>query len=250
MDIYRCVIIDDEPHAIEALKGYISKTDKLLLISSFTDPIVALQQLLNSDPVDLILLDVDMPEITGIELAKMIKQKTSKLVFTTAHTKYAFQAFEVKADDYLLKPYSLAKFMSTVEALFPSVLKEQGPDDTYHGNLNYFFIKSKDDNSKLVKIRYDEIVAIESKLNYIMVQTNDLNILTYMSLTEISNKLSREMGFIQIHRSFILNTEHIKSIEGNTVIMDNGTKLSIGEYYRKDFIDFINGTLLKGKCKN
>lgn len=249
-DIYECVIIDDEPHAVEALKRYISKTEKLALVNFFTDPVVALQYLSNSDPVDLILLDIDMPEISGIELAKMIRRKTSKLVFTTAHTKYAFQAFEVKADDYLLKPYSLAKFMSTIEFLFPSVQKEQSHDEIHLENMDFVFIKSKDDNSKLIKIRYDEIVVIESKLNYILVQTKELDILTYMSLTEISNKLTKEMGFIQLHRSFILNTEHIKTIEGNTISMDNGKKLSIGDYYRKDFNDFINTKLLKGKRKN
>jgi DNA-binding LytR/AlgR family response regulator len=244
------VIIDDEPHAVEALKKYVSKNEKLILVNFFTDPIAALQNLLNSDPVDLVLLDVDMPEISGIELAKMIRQKTSKLVFTTAHTKYAFQAFKVKADDYLLKPYTLATFMSTVESLFPNLRLEIDHNHSLARNTNFFLIKSKEDNLKLVKVRYDEIVAIESKLNYVLVVTTSTNVLTYMSLTEISCKLTPEMGFIQLHRSFILNTQHISSIEGNTITMDNGKRVSVGDYYRKDFMDFINTRLLKGKRKN
>lgn len=242
--MYKCIIIDDEPHAIEGLKKYISHTEELTLVNSYTNPVIAMQEIMSSDIVDLILLDVDMPEISGIELAKAVRQKTSKLVFTTAHTKYGFEAFQVKADGYLLKPYTLAKFLSTIQALFQV---ENHSAKKLDETETFFFIKSKEDNPKLLKILYDEIVAIESKLNYILIHTMHKSILTYMSLTEISNKLTEEKGFNQFHRSFILNTQHIESIEGNTIVMNNGKKMTVGDYYRKGFNEFINKKLVKAK---
>jgi DNA-binding LytR/AlgR family response regulator len=240
--MYRCIIIDDELHAIEGLKEYIRQTKELTLVNFYTDPVIAMQEIAYSDAVDLILLDVDMPEISGIELATSIRKKTSKLVFTTAHTKYGFEAFQVEADGYLLKPYTLAKFMSTIQALFK-------PKSCVDEMETFFFIKSKEDNPKLIKVVYDEIVAIESKLNYILIHTMGKSILTYMSLTEISNKLSSERGFSQFHRSYILNTVHIESIEGNTITMTNGKKMAVGEFYRKAFNEFISKKVVKSKRK-
>jgi len=117
--MYKCIIIDDEPHAIEGLKGYMASTPQLNLVKSYTDSLAALKDIQESEPVDLIFLDVDMPTINGIELAKEIRNKTAKLIFTTAHTKYAFEAFEVNADGYLLKPYSIGKFIIAINRLFP-----------------------------------------------------------------------------------------------------------------------------------
>lgn len=244
--MYKCIIIDDEPHAIEGLKKYIKQTEQLILVKSYSDPIIALREISFSDTVDLILLDIDMPEISGIELATAIRHKTSKLVFTTAHTKYGFQAFQVKADGYLLKPYTLADFLQTIHALF--VIGSHG-DPKLAKKENFFFIKSKEDNPKLIKILYDDIIAVESNLNYIHIHTIHKKILTYMSLTEISNKLTEEKGFCQFHRSFIINTLHIESIQGNTITMNKGKKMTVGDYYRKGFNEFINKKLVKAKRK-
>src|SRR3982750_1482359 len=113
--MYKCIIIDDEPQAIEGLKTYLAATPQLELLASYTDPVIALKEIVERDNVDLIFLDVDMPKINGIELAKVIRNKTKKLIFTTAHTKYAFDAFEADADAFLWKPYSLGKFIITIE---------------------------------------------------------------------------------------------------------------------------------------
>jgi DNA-binding LytR/AlgR family response regulator len=137
--MYRCIIIDDEQHAIEGLKKYIDSVPELTLIQSYTDPLLALKAITEGDAVDLILLDVDMPKITGIELSKVIRNKTNKLIFTTAHTKYAYDAFEADADAYLLKPYTLGKFVITINKLFPA--KQQ--TDTSLEKEDFFFVKSK-----------------------------------------------------------------------------------------------------------
>lgn len=195
-----CIIIDDEPHAIEGLKRYIASIPAIELIETYTDPVKAMMEISNRDVVDLVLLDVDMPGITGIELGESLRPKADKLVFTTAHSKYAYEAFQIDADDFLLKPYSLAKFLKTVHKLFP-----QKPELIERIDSNdYIFVKSKEDNLRLIKIRYKDIVAIESKLNYVQIHTLDKSVTTYMSLSEMAKKLSQFDWFMQFQRSFII----------------------------------------------
>ncbi|TDQ06480.1 LytR/AlgR family response regulator transcription factor [Pedobacter metabolipauper] len=242
----RCIVIDDEDHAVKGLEKYISTVSRLELVKSYTDPLKALVEILAGDPVDLILLDVDMPQISGLELSKEIRRKTNKLVFTTGFTKYAYDAFESDADAYLLKPYSLGKFLITINKLFP----EQEESDAQKSKDDFFFVKSKDDNLKILKIRYEDVIAVESKMNYIMIHTPEKNVLTYMSLTEISKLLSALPEFIQFQRSFILNQNHIDSIDGNTIKMNKGIEITVGDHYRKDFASFVAGKLIKaGKKK-
>ena len=239
---YKCIIIDDEAHSIEGLKRYIEQIPSLVLTKYYTDPLTALMELSSSEPVDLILMDIDMPNITGIELSQQIREKTNKLVFTTAHTRYGYEAFEVSADAYLLKPYSMSKFASTIARLFPARVEDTtdtNPTD------DYFFAKNKDENHKLVKVKYSDVIAIESQQNYVMIYTVSQKILTYMSLTEIAQILGRFPNFVKYHRSFILNKEHIDSIIGNTVKMINGIQITVGENFRKDFTSFMDKKLLK-----
>jgi len=242
----KCIIIDDEPHAVEGLTKYISLVPGLTLVNTFNDPVKALLEFPKMDSVDLILLDVDMPNISGIELSKEIRHKTKKLVFTTAHTKYGYEAFEAEADAYLLKPYTLAKFASTITRLFPAA-----PGEDKNGVPNdFFFVKNSEDNLKIVKINYRDVIAVESKQNYVMIHTTKKKVLTYMSLTEISRILNRHHTYFQIHRSFIISKDHIETVDGNTISMVNGINITVGEFYRKIFIEFLSGKLIKASSKN
>lgn len=244
--MYKCIIVDDEQNAIDGLKGYINTVPELLLIKSYTDPLVALREIGSNVPVDIIFLDVDMPKINGIELSKEIRSKTTKLVFTTAHTKYAYDAFETNADAYLLKPYSLGKFVITINKLFPEqkIESQNHVEDTLP-EKDFFFVKSKEDDLRILKIKYNDIVAVESKHNYIMIYTITKNVLTYMSLTEISKILIGIPGFMQLHRSFIINQEQIENIDGSLVKMINGVRITVGDSFRKDFNAFVNDRLIK-----
>lgn len=239
--MYKCIIIDDEPHAIAGLKGYISQTPELCLLASYTDPVVALGEIQLIEGIDIIFVDVDMPKINGLELAKEIRSKTKKLVFTTAHTKYAFEAFQVKADAYLLKPYSLGKFIITINDLFPNTSKITAQPI----NHDYFFVKSKDDDLKILRVKYSDVIAVESKQNYIMIYTVKKNILTYMALTEIANILKPMPNFMQLHRSYLINQDHIEMIDGNFIKMVNQLKFTVGERYRVGFNEFLSKSLIK-----
>ncbi|MEE1943802.1 LytTR family DNA-binding domain-containing protein [Pedobacter sp. KR3-3] len=244
--MYKCIIIDDEQHAIDGLKKYIDSVPELTLIQSYTDPLKALKSITEGEAVDLILMDVDMPKITGIELSKAIRSKTDKLIFTTAHTKYAYDAFEADADAFLLKPYTLGKFVITINKLFPG--EKQG--DAVMEKEDFFFVKSKEESPKIIKIKYKDVIAVESKLNYVMIHTATKNILTYMSLTEMAKILNNNDDFIQLHRSFIVRKDHMESIDGNTIKMINGVQITVGDHYRKEFTDFINVRLIKAGKKN
>ena len=242
--MYKCIVIDDESHAIEGLKRYITSMPELILVNSYTDPLKALKAIAENEPVDLIFLDIDMPKINGIELSKEIRSKTNKLIFTTAHTKYAYDAFEANADAYLLKPYSLGKFMITVNKLFAADgSKENVKKD------DFFFVKSKEEDLKIVKIRYDDIIAIESKQNYVMIHTMHKKVLTYVSLTEITKLLEDIPGFVKLHRSFIVKQDEIETIDGNLVKMSNGIQITVGELFRKEFNSFVSEKLMKAGKK-
>lgn len=244
--MHRCVIIDDEPHAIEGLKRYIDNFPELLLVQSYTDSVIALKEIKENEALDIIFMDVDMPKITGIELSKEIRSKTDKLVFTTAHTKHAYDAFQLAADAYLLKPYSLGKFAITLQNLFPKkpdfIKPEVTPTSLYQ---DFFFVKSKEDDLNILKVKFDSIIAVESQQNYVKIYTPTKNIVTYMSLTEIAKILCTLPLFMQLHRSFIINKAHIESIDGHLIKMANGLKVSVGDKYHKEFNSFVNEHLIK-----
>ena len=237
---YSCIIIDDDTYAIAGLERYIALVPSLVLQQAYTDPVRALMELSCAEKTDLILMDIDMPQISGIELSRQIREKTHKLVFTTAHTQYGYEAFELNADAYLLKPYTLAKFTATITKLFPA------PADNISTTSNdYFFVKSKEDNHKLVKICFKDVIAVESKQNYVLIHTTVQNIMVYMSLTEVAGILGQLPSFVKYHRSFIINREHISSIAGNTLKMSNGLQITVGDIFRQEFLTYLEGKLLK-----
>lgn len=247
MKLYKCIVIDDDSYAIEGLKNYISSIPNLVLQKYYTDPVQALIEIKANEPVDLILLDITMPKINGLELSHEIRDKTTKLIFTTSHAQYGYEAFEASADAYLLKPYTLSKFASTISKMFPKIAGVSTPS---YSEENFFFVKDKNEDLKIVKIRYREIVAVESQQNYILIHTLSKKVLTYMSLTEIAIFFNSLSNFVQFQRSFIVNKDHIESINGNTIKMANNIQITVGNYYRKDFNNFLNKNLLKTRRRD
>ena len=247
MKLNTCVIIDDDEYAIEGLKNYISSVPTLVLGKCYTDPVEALLDINAGDIIDLILLDINMPKINGLELSREIRQKTRKLVFTTSYTKYGYDAFEAEADAYLLKPYSLSKFVATVSKLFPK--QAVAVEETEAGD-DFFFVKDKNDKLKIIKIRFQDVVAVESAQNYVYIHSVSKKVLTYMSLTEIAKVFQPFPNFVQFQRSFIINKDHIESIDGNMIRMINGIQFTVGDYYRKDYAAFLDRNLIKTKRKD
>lgn len=234
-----CIVVDDDSYAIEGLSQYLDKMAGFRLVSSFTDPLMALQEITAGAKVDVVFLDVDMPGINGMELSRSIRNKTEKLIFTTSYSHFAYDAFEAEADGFLLKPYSFAKFAGLLNKQFPQV---QGV--TKNLKKEFFFVKSKEDDLRLVKVRFDEVIAIESIRNYVKIYTFSKSIITYFSLKEIYQLLD-PAEFLQIHRAFIVSKKHIASVEGHSIKMAAGLEFTVGDLYKDQFYLFLNQNTFK-----
>ncbi|AZI24104.1 DNA-binding response regulator [Pedobacter sp. G11] len=233
----KCIIVDDDIHAINGLKSYINLMPQLELSHIYTDPLEALTEINSLKAIDIIFMDVDMPVINGIELSKSIRHKTNKLIFTTSHSKYAYDAFEIHANDFLLKPYTMARFADTINRHFPK--SETASNSQTLQKDDYFFVRNKNERNNLVRIKFAEVIFIESLQNYIRIHTLNDSVVTYMSLGEIKLVLKDQPDFIQIHRSFVISQSYISKVEGNTIYMTDGTELTIGKFYREQVMDFI-----------
>jgi len=236
----KCIAIDDQQNSISGLEKYIADTPNMKLLASYTDPMVALNELKKIDQVDVIFMDIQMPQISGIELSKAIRSKTRKLIFTTSHEEYAFEAFEAEADAYLLKPYGYAKFALTVNRVFEEEIENIGQE-------TYFLVKNKSEDHKAVLVHYVDIIAFESFHNYIKIHTKEKIIIAYLSLKDVKEQLNLKKGFIQLHRGYIISINHILHVEGTRVTLSNHTSFTVGDLYYNDFRDFFTNKLITSK---
>jgi len=222
--MYKCYAVDDEGYAVEKISDYISQYSNLTLLRSFTSPLSALTDILNRDAVDIIFLDIDMPEMSGLELAKRVRHKTKKLVFISGHSKFDYEAFEADANGYLLKPYSFPKFQALLDKLFDV-------KDSVIEKNDYILVKRRD-SSLHVKLKIDEIISIEASLHSILIVTLNGQVEVGMSLTGAKAILSGHTQFLQVHRSFIISLNHISGIGSNNLKMIDNSLVPIGKSYR------------------
>jgi DNA-binding LytR/AlgR family response regulator len=220
-----CLVIDDEPLAVELMKKYIAKIYFLELKGAFTDPFEA-KKLIESHPVDLLFLDIQMPDINGIEFSKAISSKEIAVIFTTAFSEYAVEGFNVDAIDYLLKPIEYDRFLK-------SVYKAKEYIDYIHNQElqeGYIFVKS---DYQMVKINLKDILYIEGLDDYIKIHLPNKSILTLMTLKTISQKLpSKE--FLRVHRSYIVPMSKIENISKSKIKVHE-KELPIGVSYSEGF---------------
>ena len=217
----KCCILDDEPLAIKLLSGYVAKTPLLELTLATTDPFKALATV-QSGEVDLILLDIQMPELTGIQFMKIIDNKCG-VILTTAYKDYALQGFEFDVIDYLLKPISFEKFHAAIQKATQRLNTQLPPKDYNH----YLFVKSE---HRLIKVNFDEIFYFESFRDYITIHTTSDKIMTLQSLRSFEETLPSDK-FLRIHKSHLIAIDKISAIENNRILINN-TFLPIGEVYR------------------
>jgi DNA-binding LytR/AlgR family response regulator len=239
-----CYIIDDEEHAIKSLVAYIEKTAHLKLMGYSNNPLDALS-LFQEKKIypDITFLDIDMPQMSGIELSALLKDKTA-IVFTTAHPNFAIDAFEMDIIDYLLKPISFQRFLKCIDKISARIAEKsntKGPD-------NFFYIQSES-KGKLIKISFQEILYVESQKNYVSIVTTDKKHLTYLTLIEIEEKLPN--SFMRINKSFIINVDKITHIEGNEIFIENiKTGFVVGASYKDQFTAYMKDRLVKTKRFN
>lgn len=233
-----CYIIDDESRAINVLVSHISKTPSLQLLGSSTKPLEALSEFAakNNYP-DITFLDIEMPQINGIEASTLLKDKTA-VVFTTAHPDFAIEAFEKDISDYLLKPISFERFAKCVQKL------QRRFEEKKSGPAESFYIQTGN-KGKMVKVHFADILFIESQGNYVAITTKEEKHLTYFSLTDLQERLPS--SFLRINKSFIANTDKINRVEGYEVFFENGTSYLVGTSYKASFTEYMNRQLFKSK---
>jgi len=232
----KCAVIDDEPFALELLKDYISKTPFLELGQCFSNPFKALT-FLTTEHADLIFLDINMPELTGIQLLKSLPSPP-KVIFTTAYPEFAAESYDYNAIDYLLKPVKYERFLKSVNKAV-SLMKMSAEDPINNvmkaEKSEFLYIKS---GTRLIKVKKSEILYVEAAGNYMTFHTTDKKILSLLTMQEALDLLSGDM-FIRIHKSFLVSLKNIEAIEKHDVII-KGKQVPIGITYREQFLSTIN----------
>lgn len=237
----RCLIVDDEQHALDILLHYIQQTPLLQLVSSTTNPMEALQ-IVATQKVDLIFLDIQMPELSGIDFIRSINGKC-KVILTTAYSEFALEGYDLDVVDYLLKPIRLPRFLTAVQkaatALNNTITetsKEQPEDD-------YIFVKTES-KGKLLKIDLADIDYIEGMKNYVAIYTGGKKTLVYTSMKEMEERLPGRR-FMRVHKSFIIAIDRITGIEGNRVLLKGTTaEIVAGESYKAELMKIVKDKII------
>ena len=217
----KCIVVDDEPLAVSLLGSYVEKIPFFELVFSTENPILALEYIQKND-ADLIFLDIQMPELSGINFMKIVGDKL-KYILTTAYSEYALEGYEHNVIDYLLKPISFDRFQK-------SALKaqERFPNETSQNS--YFFIKS---SGQQHKINFDEILYVESIKDYVSIKTENQEYIVLDTLKSLERQLSDR--FTRIHKSFIVNVDKIIRINPKTISLLSEIEIPMGETYKSDF---------------
>ncbi len=233
MSEIRCLVADDEPIARGIVEEYIERVPNLKLVKSCKDAFEVLEAL-KTDTVDLIFLDINMPQLSGISLIKILPERPN-IILTTAYSEFALEGFELSVTDYLLKPFSFERFFQAVSKIQkPTVSEESTPvKKTDTSPLSApIYVKS---DKKLIRLLPEEIYVVEAYGNYIKIHSDGV-VLTPQVLSDFLNKLPSS-DFLRIHKSFAINCTKIKSLEGNSVILDNGQEVPVSRSYKKDLLE-------------
>ncbi len=238
MKTLKCIIVDDEPLAVELIEGYVLKTPFLELMYKCNSPYQALQYV-NTNPVDIIFLDIQMPGITGIELSKVL-QNGPKVIFTTAYSQYALEGFKVDAIDYLVKPFNYQEFLKAANkalAWFGATNKASEDTLTTDDDNNAIFVKSE---YKLIKIEFSKIIYIEGLKDYVKIHLTDhpKPVLTLMTMKSLEVRLPNSQ-FMRVHRSYIVNLSKIGIIERSRIVFGS-VYIPIADGYKDKFQQFMD----------
>ena len=232
-EVLKCVIVDDEPPAIRLVETFIKRLPMLELVYTTTKPLEALAYA-ERNACDLMFLDIQMQDLTGIQLSKILRADI-KVIFTTAYPEFAVESYELNAVDYLLKPFEFERFYEAVKKVKASGAKEQeqSPD--------YVFIKTDNRNS-FEKVKIDRIQYIEGLKNYVAIHCEDRKVITYSTLKAVKESLPDPL-FVQIHKSFIVALAHIDRTSTHAVFVGEAD-LPIGQSYKEAFFTKIKARQL------
>jgi DNA-binding LytR/AlgR family response regulator len=233
------IAIDDEPLALQLVTGYIEKTPGLKLLKGFDNPLDAMEFMANEN-VDLIFIDIQMPDLTGLEFTRLLG-KGPKVIFTTAYEKYALDGFKLDVVDYLLKPFSFEEFLKAVQKVQKLIKLENNVPDQVEANNEFLFLKS---DYKIKRINFNDILYIEGLKDYVKVyiQNSSRPILSLTTMKLIESKLPVNK-FMRVHRSFIVNLGKIDTIERSRIVFGK-TFIPVSDQYKDKFQEYLDKNFL------
>lgn len=236
----RCIIVDDEPLALAQLKGYIERIPFLECVKSCSSSAEAMAALAEED-VDVMFLDINMPDISGLQLVRSISNPP-KVVFTTAYSEYAIEGFKVDAVDYLLKPFAFEDFLKAVNKVNDLCALERAAsnarEDDLSGDDNCLFVKA---DYRMMRIPLRTIRYVESMSEYVRIFVDDKpkSIVSLLSMKKVEDTLPKNM-FMRVHRSYIVNLSCIKEVTKTNLVFEDGTSIPVGDLYKDKLFEYIN----------
>lgn len=234
----KCLAIDDEPLALKQIAGYIQKIPFLKLEAACSNAFDAMK-VLDLQKVDLMFVDINMPDLNGLDFVKSLEQKPL-VIFTTAYSEYAIEGFKVDAIDYLLKPFYFSEFLKSVQKAHKQLGLMQNKHEELDSNNNFLFIKSE---YKLVRINFNDILYIEGMKEYVRIHlSNQKPIMSLLSMKSLEEKLP-ENRFMRVHRSYIVNLDKIMGVERFRIVFDK-VHIPVSENNKEKFQKFLNERFL------
>ncbi|QPH38199.1 LytR/AlgR family response regulator transcription factor [Pedobacter endophyticus] len=228
--IYTCIVIDDEPHSVQQLTEYIDKISILKLEKVYTDSTIALKEILErEDKVDILFTDIEMPNVSGLELAKAAREKFNFLVFVSGHDNYAVAGYGLDVKEFLLKPFDFKKFESKTLSMIDRSAIEPA----------FICVKAKE-NKAITKIYLDDIFFIEAKRNHVQISMKETSILVISNISEMEKQLRDTHSFLKIHKSIIASRKYIESFKDDFIYLKNGRKLSVGKTYKNEIATYFS----------
>lgn len=235
-----CLIVDDEYDAIDVMEHYVKQTPILQLVKATTNPLEALQ-VMATQKIDLVFLDIQMPQLSGMDLVKAMGGKT-KVILTTAYSEFAVEAYNLEVVDYLLKPIPFPRFLTAVQRAAKQ-LNELVAAEEPEAEEDYIFVKTES-KGKLLKIELKEIDFIEAANNYVAVHQGGKKTLVYTTMKEMEDRLPKK-SFIRVHKSYLVPVAQITGIEGNRLLLKNSkADIVIGEIFKPALMEIIRSRMV------
>jgi DNA-binding LytR/AlgR family response regulator len=234
------LIVDDEPLALDILENFVGRIPELHLVRRCENALEA-QEALEEHEIDLMFLDIQMPQMTGIDFLKTL-ENPPLVVFTTAYSNYAVEGFELNALDYLLKPISFDRFEKAVQKAIANYdlheRAEHSDDAALPEEVDHIYVKS---DKRLIRVKYTDMIYIEGLKDYVIIRMDSGRVITLQTMKSLEEKLPRNM-FRRVHRSYIVSIDKIRAIEGNMIeVLEKGVikKIPIGKNYKDELLDLI-----------
>ena len=233
-----CTIVDDEPLAVKLLESFVERTPDLQLVGSYTDSVEAIAAL-RQQPTDLVFLDIQMPDMNGMELAHMLPEHTM-IIFTTSFKEYAFESYEVSAVDFLLKPVRYNKFLAAIEKAKERLAP---PPSTLHPQPSTIFLRV---DGELRQLQLDDVLYVAGMKDYVMfyLESQPRPLITHLTMKAVEDMLPADR-FLRVHRSYIVALDKIRSIDRNDCIYIGQEIIHVTEAFRQPFLQFVESKTAK-----